>query len=788
MSRYTYNSNLVAQALEKLGSAYDSLAQTNVDMKKGIDTICNARGAENMQVDFSVITGYRSQVIDYIDEMSNTIREKTQEIEEYESAPWWKKLFSTIGMGVLKVVEGFVGLNENVVDGFAAIVGWVGGLFSSDFKDSVGEFIKKDWVGDTTAQWYEEGWLKDINKYSYMSHQSTAANVLKGIGTAAGYVALSCIPYVGPIIAGVAATAGGIGSGTQAGLQAGNTFDQAFGEGLKQGAVAAATSIIAGGVASKLGSLAKAASAVDDVGAAVISSGDDILRIGAGAVDDIANASDDVLRIGAGAVDDIANASDDVLRIGANSVDEAVGAVDDVAKVGDESLEVIGKHTSKNGQEFLKVKTSSGKEDLIDIATGKSGTQGVKYSKEALKSIGIGDDVVNGTANSIDDGVNAVTKAASNVDETVNATSKVASGADETASAASKTTKTNVIKDKINNIKQSVDTKIATTLDKHPTIAKAVNKVGTAINNHPTATKAVVGGLAGVSNGSIADNIQSSTYNMSSNAESSISQQSTTGSTNSTTVPSNNITEAVSSTVSNTSNGTANTPVASSSGGTNVSTGQNISSAARTSSSPTVIETISAKELSNTNSSTGTGNNASAYQTSNNTQSSTTTPSSNTQTTDSIVGSANNGASSGGGNFSPTVSRLTGNSSISGETVTTASKVADSFGDISSSLSKLTESNKVNVPTSSSPILSSNGAKSQSTMMPLGAGLGAAAIAGFGTKAYMDKREKSKDETASIDTEDWQGDSNSVNIDYGKIERTEEADYLSPTDEYAFQE
>lgn len=698
MSRYTYNSNLVAQSLEKLGSAYDSLGQTNIDMKKGIDMICNARGAENMQIDFSVITGYHSQVIDYIDEMSNTIREKTQEIEEYESAPWWKKLFSTIGMGVLKVVEGFIGLNENVVDGFAAIVGWVGGLFSSDFQDSVGEFIKKDWVGDTTAQWYEEGWLQGINKYSYMSHESTAANVLKGIGTAAGYVALSCIPYVGPIIAGVAATAGGIGSGTQAGLQAGNTFNQAFGEGLKQGAVAAATSIIAGGVASKLGNLAKAASAVDDVGAAVISSGDDILRVGAGAVDDIANASDDVLRIGAGAVDDIANASDDVLRIGTNSIDEAVSG--------------------------------------------------------------------------IDDGVNAVTKAAAN--------------ADDAATAASKTPKTNVIKDKINNIKQSVDAKIAKTLDQHPTIAKGVNKVGTAINNHPTATKAVVGGLAGVSNGSITDNAQSSAYRMIANAESSVSQQNTSDYSNGTAMPSNVATE-VSSSANNINNGMSNSTGASSSGGSNGSTGQSMSGVTRTTSNPTVTETISAKEMSNPNN-ISTGNSTTAYQPSSSAQTTTVSPSNNIQTTDSIVGSANNSASSTTSNSTPKIGGLTNNSNVSGENTTTASTIADSFGNVSGSLSNLTNSNKINIPTSSSPILSSDGVGKESNVMPLGAGLGATAIAGIGTKAYFDKREKSKEEKIPIDTEDWKEDKKSINVDYGMVEKTEDADYLRPTDEYAFNE
>ena len=266
MARYTYNEGLVSQTIDTLGDACKTLDQTNTDINKGISTILNARGAENMNIDFSPILEYQSTVVDYIDQFTGELKSKAQEIEEYENAPWWKKLFATIGMGALKIIEGFIGVNENVIDGLVSVVGFIGGLFSSEFKDSVGEFIKKDWVGDTTAKWYTEGWLKGLNKYSYMSHESTAANILKGVGNAAGYVAISFIPYVGPALSIAASTAGAVGSGTQAGLQQGMSYNQAFGQGMKQGAVALATSLIAKGVANKLTSMGTATvGAVDDI-------------------------------------------------------------------------------------------------------------------------------------------------------------------------------------------------------------------------------------------------------------------------------------------------------------------------------------------------------------------------------------------------------------------------------------------------------------------------------------------------------------------------------------------
>ena len=84
MARYTYNASLVTQTLDKLYSACDSLDSTNVDIKKGIDMINNARGAENISIDYTPITGYQSSVIEYIETMASEIKKKAQEIEEYQ--------------------------------------------------------------------------------------------------------------------------------------------------------------------------------------------------------------------------------------------------------------------------------------------------------------------------------------------------------------------------------------------------------------------------------------------------------------------------------------------------------------------------------------------------------------------------------------------------------------------------------------------------------------------------------------------------------------------------------
>ena len=73
MARYTYNARLVSETIETLNEACKKLDHTNVDIKKGIDMIYNARGAENMNIDFSPITGYQSQVVEAVEFQDETL-------------------------------------------------------------------------------------------------------------------------------------------------------------------------------------------------------------------------------------------------------------------------------------------------------------------------------------------------------------------------------------------------------------------------------------------------------------------------------------------------------------------------------------------------------------------------------------------------------------------------------------------------------------------------------------------------------------------------------------------
>ena len=684
MARYTYNAGLVTQTIDTLYAACDCLDSTNVDIKKGIDMIYNARGAENMNIDFSPITGYQSQVVEAVEKMASEIKKKANEIEEYQDAPWYKKLFATIGMGALKLVEGLASFVENIGDGLVSIVGFIGGIFSSEFKNSVAEFVRTDYVGETTAKWYEEGWLKDVNKYSYMSHESTAANILKGVGTAAGYVILTvatagaggAVAAASTGISAAAAAVGGIGSGTQNALKqaqlanpemsAGDAFNSAFGQGVKQGAIAAGTTLLTAGLAKGLGNAAKS-----------LANGDEVIQV----FSNVADKADDMGRL--------AKAANSAKAMVNSAATKVAGT-----KLGAAAIKGAG-----------KILTGAG--NMVDEAALAIGSK--------AGSGAVGQAIANGAYNIIGNGASIVGTTAG------------------TLAGASSQFKANAQSTELDNyIADSATPSVAEQLytDTQEVLQSEENKPGVATEEEAAQNL---------------KDLQDQGYEPGS------------GSTDPTPTP------------SPTTEGTPN-PTAGDVNPTPRPTG--------TSSNGGPKPTVTAPEITMPTSGPSTP------------PPSTPTPTTPQPTyTDPIISNIDPVAPTPtptGGKVPTGINDITGDADVSKETV--SSEVLNTFGEAAGSLSGLSGS-KTSIPTSSSPILSSSdGSKSGSSFVPLGAGLGAASIAGIGAKAVMDKREKAKDEESDdLETEEW-ATQDDVEIDYGMETSTEESDYLSPTDELAFTE
>ena len=263
MGRYVYESGKVQSSLNRLGEAKNFLNETQAELQKAFNTLASARGIEWIDYASSQgsIEGLPGDCQQYIQALYDEIKNKSKEIEDYNNKPWYEKIFASLCMGVAKVVEGIAVVGENIVDAGASLVGFTAGIFGNkEFQDSCGEFIKKDHVGDAfNYMFYDEngltgGWMEKASLYS---SESTFANVLKGVGTAAGYIALGAATGGALGIGSTAANTGvaivgGLGSGTETGLQQGKDFNSAFAQGVKQAAVQGATAYVAGKIGDKI--------------------------------------------------------------------------------------------------------------------------------------------------------------------------------------------------------------------------------------------------------------------------------------------------------------------------------------------------------------------------------------------------------------------------------------------------------------------------------------------------------------------------------------------------------
>lgn len=671
MGRYTYNSSVVANAISELNDAIKSLANVTPEIQAGINTITNANGARAIDVDCSKLLKLQEMAEEVIEEDIKTIQAKAQVIEDYENAPWYKKLFSSIGMGLSKFVEGVISGVENITDGAVSIVGFVGGIFNSDFKNSVAEYVAKDHVGDWFNEQYDNGFLKGVEKYSWYGEDSTCANIFKGFGTAAPYIALSFVGGgVGVYTEMAAAALGGIGSGTEAGinkalmndpnLKAGDVFNKAFGQGVWQGTKNAAMVYLM----HKISQTAKVNT------------------------DGRYNAQ----TAGKG------NLGKDVTPKTASGF-KAKGTGS------------VGAQAAANNRAIKEVS-----EEFAETALGR----GLSASDEVLGK-----------------GVNAITSTAGKIGSKIPGASKAGELFGKIASSTP-----------VQNVMKTV------------TVAAA---------KHPSLTTALAGAVFTADQ--IDEDVINSEYRI---------QQEQVGSV--TVRPTPTLTPSPTPSVT-TPLPTTTYPAKTTPGPTPTTPSPTPTSGTTTPGPTTPRPTGSGSGYNPTPSPTGTGSTPAPTQTTSTPAPTGTTPTP-TQTqvnpTPTYTSTSYNPTptpSSGGGGY--TEEGYTGEGTQGENDIPDTGDVGDSFSDI------VGGNEYTNIPTSAAPITTTTTTTGKKSIIPVIAGLGAATVAGFGTKAYLDKREEGTSEE-EFDAEEWE-EEDSINVDYEEA-MSEDGDYLSPADEFAYQD
>ena len=220
-------------------------------------------------VNVSEYTSVFEYIDQKIDELETSMTDKVDRIKAYEQSPLGTKLLSTGGMLLSKVGEGFLSVFEGIGDGVVSIVGWGAGILGAKgFSEDCANFVKKNLSHDAFNFYYNS----EFAKASMITEDSGIAKVAKFGGQMVGFMALgagvtsmskafsasniSGLQSIGAFassaknVSTVEAALMGMGSGTEAGLKAGKTLNQAALGGF-------ASAALAGGLAYGLGTLAE---------------------------------------------------------------------------------------------------------------------------------------------------------------------------------------------------------------------------------------------------------------------------------------------------------------------------------------------------------------------------------------------------------------------------------------------------------------------------------------------------------------------------------------------------
>lgn len=147
-------------------------------------------------------------------------------------------VIGNVGKGAVKTLEG-------IYDEGATLVGAVGGIFDSDFKDDVAEHIKYD----VTDKVFDSMGFDYVEDNSYLEGNKVGEltrGVSSGIGGMLPSVALGFIPGAGAVLAPVSMGVGAAGQATESALNKGAGYYGSAAYGVGMGLVEGATEALGG--------------------------------------------------------------------------------------------------------------------------------------------------------------------------------------------------------------------------------------------------------------------------------------------------------------------------------------------------------------------------------------------------------------------------------------------------------------------------------------------------------------------------------------------------------------
>ena len=752
------------------GISSKGVAQVKSNVRDAMQKLQSAKGIEYVaQIDPGHFDDLYDSVASAISGLSGKFSESYKAIEEYSTADPVDKFLASTLMAGSKFGEGILSVPEELGDGALSIVGWgAGKLGFKGAQDEIGKFIEKDWAHTAFDKLY---YSTDFAKKSAFTEDSGISGAFKIGGKAVGYLYAGGLAtrVGGKMLSGAkaggklyklghgalnlasgstwgsttAAALGGMGSGTQNGLRSGMSYDDAFNQGVKSAAIQGGTAFAAGKISEGLAkhSATKAKKAELDAAEE---------NVGFKKADELTAKTKwrDAIKAHAKSKD-LHQAYDDAV-----AATKEAEAARDLAEKGVEAAK-DAKWSSFEGYDDVISKLGRGAEKTAAIKTAV--TSGVsKVASNPIKAVA-----------AIPKAAAAIPKAA------IKNPAQTATVARESVKEI-KEHNAEVMHD-INKLKPSTVTKPAAPTAKPPTSISPTKKDSKIVGNTKepdipntdpdipnTDPEIPNGGGGGRPSGGGGGG---GGGGKSSNASKGIAYKD----------PIANDTKSVTGTVDNMP---SNTPTTQSVAKTSTDGIKPVTPTTDTNTTTPGTTTEARQEITTPASTTNTdtGSNITT----------TTGPSSV------VGGSETVGTPSGGGSAYHTGGGYTESDGFTGaDTVDTPTEVdteiEDILGDTTDSIDDIIKGNKyTKIPTSSTPITHPSSGSTGSAVIPIAAGLSAAAAAGIGAKAYMDHKKNNENDDDDDFTEEWDGDENSIEVDYDNNENQE--NYLDEDDNYGYQE
>ena len=246
----------VVNSLNNVSTVTITNEESNV--AKALENLNSVKGIDKIGGPVVINTsGMFSDFSEMVNEIGQNLEKDSDSVQAYSNGKSYNPLTVGVASGLMaasNVGEGFLSAFEDIGDAVCIAGAWVTKLFNNDISQKIQNFAAKDLSHSLFDKLY---YSTDLAKASLFTEDSGAASIFRGVGQASAYLtmggwlagsseALSAAGKGGKLVQALTSTTkantlvaavGGLGSGSEIGLQNGSGLGKATWMGAKEAAV-----------------------------------------------------------------------------------------------------------------------------------------------------------------------------------------------------------------------------------------------------------------------------------------------------------------------------------------------------------------------------------------------------------------------------------------------------------------------------------------------------------------------------------------------------------------------